>query len=77
MQRMSAEEFMAQVLDDIQPVSRSAKTPARVARLSPAIRVRELVKVLEETVRGERVTGVRMRAFRVGGLPRRQLTIES
>jgi hypothetical protein len=53
MQRMSAEEFMAQVLEDIQDLSPDLrKRLLEVARLSPATRVREIEKALEETVRG-------------------------
>jgi hypothetical protein len=53
MQRMSAEEFMAQVLEDIQDLSPDLrKRLLEIARLSPATRVRELEKALEETVRG-------------------------
>ncbi len=53
MQRLSAEEFMAQVLDAVQDLSPDLrKRLLEVARQSAATRVRELEKAFEETARG-------------------------
>jgi hypothetical protein len=53
MQRLSAEEFMAQVLEDVQDLSPELrKRLLEVARLSQAARERELERAFQEKARG-------------------------
>jgi hypothetical protein len=53
MQRLSAEGFIAEVLHELQDLSPDLrKRLLEAVRLSPAIRVREIEKVFQETARG-------------------------
>lgn len=53
MQRLSAEEFMAQVLDEVEDLSPDLrKRLLEIASIPPASRVRELMKAFQEEARG-------------------------
>jgi len=53
MQRLSAEEFIAQVLEEIEDLSPDLrKRLLGIASISPATRVRELMKAFQEEARG-------------------------
>ena len=53
MQRMNAEDFMAQVVDELQDLSSELRRHLlEVARLPTASRVRELQKACQEAARG-------------------------
>src|SRR5688572_12795879 len=69
MQRLSAEEFIAQVLDKVEDLPPDLrKRLLEIASASPATRVREFMRAFQEEACGERMIRVGMQSFR--GAPR-------